>query len=53
MITKDVKPSTLNRPEYSQPLCTALQIGLIHLLKSFRLHPQVVLGHSSGEIASA
>jgi acyl transferase domain-containing protein len=36
-----------------QPLCTALQIALVHLLRSWRIEPVAVTGHSSGEIAAA
>lgn len=43
----------INRPEASQPLCTALQIALVELLHSFGILPAVVMGHSSGEIAAA
>lgn len=43
----------IDRPEYSQPLCTALQIALVELLKSFGVVPSAVVGHSSGEIAAA
>ncbi|KAI1774512.1 hypothetical protein F4818DRAFT_64374 [Hypoxylon cercidicola] len=43
----------IDRPEYSQPLSTAIQIGLIELLKSFGVVPKAVVGHSSGEIAAA
>ncbi|XXH05413.1 hypothetical protein Hte_011839 [Hypoxylon texense] len=43
----------IDRPEYSQPLSTAVQIGLIELLKSFGVVPKAVVGHSSGEIAAA
>ncbi|KAI9640547.1 hypothetical protein NHQ30_010845 [Ciborinia camelliae] len=45
--------SNINRPEFSQPLCTAIQVGLIDLLESFKISPTVVVGHSSGEIAAA
>ncbi|KAI0862312.1 polyketide synthase [Xylaria cubensis] len=37
----------------SQPLCTAIQIGLINVLRSWSVNPSVVVGHSSGEIAAA
>ncbi|KAJ8130428.1 hypothetical protein O1611_g3200 [Lasiodiplodia mahajangana] len=40
-------------PQYSQPLCTALQIALVVLLRSFGIAPSAVVGHSSGEIAAA
>ena len=38
---------------YSQPLCTALQLGLVILLRSWGISPAAVVGHSSGEIAAA
>lgn len=38
---------------YSQTLCTALQLGLVILLRSWGISPAAVLGHSSGEIAAA
>lgn len=43
----------ISKPEFSQPLCTALQIALVDLLKSWNITPVAVLGHSSGEIAAA
>ncbi|KAK4212160.1 hypothetical protein QBC37DRAFT_288666 [Rhypophila decipiens] len=43
----------INKPEYSQPLTTAIQIALVELLKSFQVIPTAVAGHSSGEIAAA
>nr|XP_023908643.1 highly reducing polyketide synthase azaB-like [Quercus suber] len=45
--------SCVNEPAFSQPLCTAVQIALIDVLKSVEIYPSVVLGHSSGEIAAA
>ncbi|TEY79898.1 hypothetical protein BOTCAL_0040g00130 [Botryotinia calthae] len=45
--------SRINESEIAQPASTALQIALIDLLSSFNVTPQVVLGHSSGEIAAA
>ena len=44
--------SKINEVTHSQPTCTALQIGLIHLLASWGITPSAVLGHSSGEIAA-
>ncbi|KAI0429432.1 hypothetical protein F5Y09DRAFT_342635 [Xylaria sp. FL1042] len=46
-------PENIDKPEYSQPLSTALQIALVELLKSFGISPKAVVGHSSGEIAAA
>ncbi|KAH7400779.1 hypothetical protein DE146DRAFT_653958 [Phaeosphaeria sp. MPI-PUGE-AT-0046c] len=45
--------SRINDAEFSQPLCTALQICLVNLLTSWGIHPNAVVGHSSGEIAAA
>lgn len=52
-LEKDPKVSEINRALHSQPLCTALQIALIDLLKSWAIRPASVTGHSSGEITSA
>ncbi|KAF2262720.1 ketoacyl-synt-domain-containing protein [Lojkania enalia] len=43
----------INEPDYSQPICTALQIALVDLLRYVGLRPQKAIGHSSGEIAAA
>lgn len=43
----------MDLPEYCQPICTALQIALVDLLRSFGVYPAAVVGHSSGEIAAA
>ncbi|KAI0551232.1 hypothetical protein F4679DRAFT_145449 [Xylaria curta] len=48
-----LNPDNIDKPEYSQPLSTALQIALVELLKSFGISPKAVIGHSSGEIAAA
>ncbi|KAJ6092588.1 polyketide synthase [Penicillium sp. IBT 16267x] len=37
----------------SQPVCTAIQMALVDLLRSWAISPTSVLGHSSGEIAAA
>ncbi|KAJ5823826.1 Acyl transferase/acyl hydrolase/lysophospholipase [Penicillium robsamsonii] len=52
-ITKCAQNSDLNHPSLSQTVCTALQIALVDLLKSWNIHPDSVTGHSSGEIAAA
>ncbi|KAF2762537.1 putative polyketide synthase [Pseudovirgaria hyperparasitica] len=39
--------------QYSQPVCTALQIALINLLATWNIVPSAVVGHSSGELAAA
>lgn len=43
----------IDEGEFSQPLCTAVQIGLVNLFKSWGIFPAAVIGHSSGEIAAA
>ncbi|KAI0388440.1 hypothetical protein F5Y17DRAFT_463704 [Xylariaceae sp. FL0594] len=53
VIDKLKSKEDIDRPKYSQPLCTAVQLGLVELLKSFHVVPRRVMGHSSGEIASA
>lgn len=44
---------TIHDPEIAQPLCTALQIALVELLRTFNITPRAVIGHPSGEIAAA
>ncbi|KAM3417874.1 hypothetical protein BST61_g6094 [Cercospora zeina] len=45
--------SRVHDPDLSQPLCTALQIAILHLLRDWGIMPAAVTGHSSGEIAAA
>ncbi|KAJ5618162.1 hypothetical protein N7537_003276 [Penicillium hordei] len=52
-ITDCPEESDLNHPSLSQTVCTALQIALVDLLKSWGIHTDSVTGHSSGEIAAA
>ena len=51
--TFDQPDFDINEPRFSQPLCTILQIALVHLLREFGVLPATVVGHSSGEIAAA
>jgi acyl transferase domain-containing protein len=45
--------SRINEVTHSQPICTAVQIGLVNLLRSWGIQPTAVVGHSSGEVAAA
>lgn len=45
--------TVLAKPEFSQPICTALQIALVDFLAAWHVTPAAVIGHSSGEIAAA
>ncbi|RYP44955.1 hypothetical protein DL768_008640 [Monosporascus sp. mg162] len=47
------KESIVGKAHISQPVCTAIQLGLTALLSSWGVHPSMVLGHSSGEIGAA
>ncbi|KJZ78545.1 hypothetical protein HIM_01936 [Hirsutella minnesotensis 3608] len=52
-LRKPARKSRVDEAEFSQPLCTALQIALVDTYASVGIHPAAVLGHSSGEIAAA
>ncbi|KAI9774066.1 MAG: Type I Iterative PKS [Geoglossum simile] len=52
-LLKPSKQSRIYEAELSQPLCTALQVGLVNVLRSLSVSPASVVGHSSGEIAAA
>jgi acyl transferase domain-containing protein len=51
-LNRDKLESRINDAEISQPACTAIQLALVILLKSWGIYPGAVLGHSSGEIAA-
>jgi len=48
-----VPPQLGNKPAYAQPLVFAFECGLSDLWKSWGVVPDVVLGHSLGELAAA
>ncbi|PNY20705.1 Polyketide synthase [Tolypocladium capitatum] len=52
-LTEPRKPGLLRQPEFSQPLCTALQLAILTVLEDWGVKPSSVVGHSSGEIAAA
>ncbi|KAI1483084.1 ketoacyl-synt-domain-containing protein [Daldinia eschscholtzii] len=53
VITTPDEESVINEPEFSQPVCTALQIAVVDLLNSWGVKPVATIGHSSGEMAAA
>lgn len=46
-------PSRINEAAISQPVCTAIQIVMVEILREANIHLAAVVGHSSGEIAAA
>ncbi|OOQ83528.1 putative polyketide synthase [Penicillium brasilianum] len=48
-----VEISRVSEAEFSQPLCTAVQIAIVNLFAEWNITPKVTVGHSSGEIAAA
>lgn len=49
----DASGSRLSEAAIAQPLCTAVQIVLVDLLRAANVQLRAVVGHSSGEIAAA
>lgn len=45
--------SRVNEPALSLPLCAAVQISLVNLLRSWNITPTAAIGHSSGEVGAA
>ncbi|PYH96569.1 polyketide synthase [Aspergillus ellipticus CBS 707.79] len=43
----------INEAAFAQPMTTAVQIGLVELLRALNIPTHGVIGHSSGEIAAA
>ena len=52
-LMKQEKTSRVHEAIFSQPMTTAIQIGLINLLREVGINFNAVVGHSSGEIAAA
>ena len=52
-LQKSKSTSQLHLAEFSQVLCTVLQVALVDLLKAWNITPTAVAGHSSGETAAA
>ncbi|KAI0150274.1 ketoacyl-synt-domain-containing protein [Xylariaceae sp. FL1272] len=52
-LSKDEDSSEIGAAHISQPACTALQLALTDLMRSWSIKPTAVAGHSSGEIGAA
>ncbi|KAI9727214.1 MAG: Type I Iterative PKS [Cirrosporium novae-zelandiae] len=53
LLAEPAKTSRVQDAALSQPLCTAVQIAVTVLLRSWGVHPAAVVGHSSGEVAAS
>ncbi|KAL8737325.1 MAG: hypothetical protein Q9181_001781 [Wetmoreana brouardii] len=52
-LQRDAEHSRVNDASISIPICVALQIALVQLLRAWGIVPTAVTSHSSGEIAAA
>ena len=52
-LCKPPEDSRLSQSRFSQPICAALQLGIVELLRAWDITPSAVVGHSSGEIVAA
>jgi len=51
-LTRPKLDSKISQARFAQPLCTAIQVALVDLLRSWGVTPTTVIGHSSGEIGT-
>ena len=52
-LLRSKETSHLAETQFSQPICTALQLAILDLLEQWGIKPSAVVGHSSGEMAAA
>lgn len=52
-LLKPAEESRIKLAEFSQPLCTAIQVAMVNLLDDWGVAPRATIGHSSGEVAAA
>jgi len=50
---KEAGDSNIHKSDYSQTICTVLQVALVDVLRSWGIKPKATVGHSSGEIGAA
>lgn len=53
LLERDAASSRVHHTELSIPICVAVQVALVRLLKSWGIEATAVTSHSSGEIAAA
>ncbi|KAI1208447.1 putative polyketide synthase [Annulohypoxylon truncatum] len=53
VLTDTSEKCPINQAEFAQTTTTAVQIGIVNLLRDWSIHPQGTVGHSSGEIGAA
>ncbi|XP_056593599.1 uncharacterized protein pks1 [Triplophysa dalaica] len=52
-IAKNYDNEDFSKPDVVQPLLFAIQVATVHLFKHWGIKPDVVVGHSVGEVAAA
>ncbi|KAG8157511.1 hypothetical protein KVR01_012553 [Diaporthe batatas] len=52
-LQRDAETTRVNGTGYSIPICVAVQISLVRLLRAWGVTPTAVTSHSSGEISAA
>jgi acyl transferase domain-containing protein len=52
-LSRTKESTRLGETKFSQPICTALQLGILAIFEAWGIEPTAVVGHSSGEMAAA